>query len=307
MVSPARLLRLAFRLAAMVVALAIIAGVAGLAVATRREALDLITNPSGDRTLPGQTPAAFGLDYEDVTVTTADGLALVGWFVPGVNGAVVMAQHGYKSNRGEMLNEAAMLRRHGYGVLLTTVRAHDRSGGERITFGTEEMQDFEAWLRYLRGRPDVNVTRIAMLGNSMGGTLAIQFAADNPAIRAVATNSAFSSITDTIETSVRFFTGLPPFPFAPMILFWAEQEIGFHAADIDAKIWISKLSPRPVLLMQGGNDSVISVDSGQRLFDAAGEPRELWFEPDIRHAGFDEARPGEYERRVVGFFDRYLQ
>ena len=54
-----------------------------------------------------------------------DGLRLVGWYVPTQNGAVVLAQHGYKSQRGEMLDEAAMLHRHGYGVLITTIRAHD--------------------------------------------------------------------------------------------------------------------------------------------------------------------------------------
>jgi dienelactone hydrolase len=170
-----------------------------------------------------------------------------------------------------------------------------------------EMLDLDAWFDYLRGRDDVDPTRIAMLGNSLGGTLAIQYAAGNIGIRAVVANSAFSSIGDTVETSVRFFTGLPAFPFAPLIVFWAEREAGFEADEVDAKRWIAQISPRPVLLMQGGKDSVISNDSGQLLFAAAGEPKELWFDPDIRHAGFDQAKPGEYERRVVGFFDRYVK
>ena len=124
---------------------------------------------------------------------------------------------------------------------------------------------------------------------------------------AVVAQSAFSSLNDTVETSVRFFTGLPPFPFAPLITFWAEREAGFDAGDIDAKKWIGKLSPRPVFLMQGGADVVISTSSGQKLYDAAREPRELWFDPAIGHARFDTARPEEYERRVSQFFDRYLK
>ena len=66
-------------------------------------------------------------------------------------------------------------------------------------------------------------------------------------------------------------------------------------------------TPRPVLLMQGGADVVISIASGERLFEAAGQPKELWFEPKVGHSGFDRALPGEYERRVVGFFDEYLE
>ena len=45
---------------------------------------------------------------------------------------------------------------------------------------------------------------------------------------------------------------------------------------------------------------------GDRLYQAAGEPKELWFEPKVGHASFDGALPGEYERRVTAFFDKHL-
>lgn len=103
-----------------------------------------------------------------------------------------------------------------------------------------------------------------------------------------------------------YFTDLPAFPFAPLIVYWAERETGFKSEDIDAMRWIAQISPRPVFLMQGGADVVISADSGQRLYDAAGEPKELWFEPELGHVDFDSEMAGEFERRVVEFFDRYL-
>jgi len=61
-----------------------------------------------------------------------------------------------------------------------------------------------------------------------------------------------------------------------------------------------------VFILQGGADVVISKASGERLYQAAGEPKELWFEPKVGHASFDGALPGEYERRVTAFFDKYL-
>jgi uncharacterized protein len=61
-----------------------------------------------------------------------------------------------------------------------------------------------------------------------------------------------------------------------------------------------------VFLLQGGHDSVIPPDSGKRLYDAAGEPRQLWFDPMLEHCEFRQARPAEWEKRIVGFFDRYL-
>jgi fermentation-respiration switch protein FrsA (DUF1100 family) len=191
-------------------------------------------------------------------------------------------------------------------VLLTTVRAHDYSDGERISFGTREMEDLDAWYRYLLTRPDVDAARIGLLGNSYGGALVIQYAAQNPEVQAVVAHSAFSSLDDTVSTSVSFFADLPPFPFAPLIVFWAEREAGFTASDIDTTRWVSAISPRPILIMQGGSDIVISPESGQRLYAAAGEPKELWFEPDLGHVMFDGARPGEFESRVTAFYDRYL-
>lgn len=295
------------RIALVSALITVAAGAGALGIKARSEAHRLLTNPMDTRRLPDRRPIDFGMVFDEVTVTTEDRVQLAGWYIPGTNGALVMAQHGYKSSRGEMLNEAAMLRRHGYHVLITSTRAHDLSDGDLISFGTHEMKDLDAWFRFAIAREGVDPNRIGVLGNSLGGTLMIQFAAQNPAIKAVVVNSAFSSLNDTIETSVRFFTGLPPAVFAPLITFWAEREGGFRAADVDAKRWIGRISPRAVLLMQGGADVVISTSSGQLLFDAAGEPRELWADPNVGHAGFDRALPDEYERRVVGWFDRYLR
>lgn len=289
----------------LVVGLLLIATVAVLRV-TKSEAHDLITAPMQTRNLPEETPANYNMPFEDVTVTSVDGLELVGWFIPSHNGAVIILQHGYKSTREELLNEAEMLYRHGYGLLLTTVRAHDYSEGEMITFGMYEVQDMDAWYQYLLTRADIDANRIGMLGNSFGGMLAIQYTAQNQNIKAVVADSAFSSLDDTVSTSVIYFTDLPAFPFAPLIVYWAERETGFKTEDIDATKWIAQISPRPVFLMQGGADVVISANSGQRLYDAAGEPKELWFEPDLGHVDFDSEMADEFERRVVEFFDHYL-
>ena len=280
--------------------------VIGILNVTRNEAHNFITAPMETRNFPEETPAKYKLPYEDVEITSPDGLKLAGWFVPSQNGAVIVMQHGYKSNRTEMLNEAEMMYRHGYGILLTTVRAHDESDGEIITFGINEASDLEAWYQYLIARADIDPEKIGILGNSYGGMLAIRYAAQNDNIKAVVANCAFSSLNDTVSTSVEYFTDLPAFPFAPLIVFWAERETGFETEDVDTTKWIAQLSPRPVFLMQGGADVVISADSGQRLYDAAGEPKELWFDPELGHVKFDTERAEEFERRVSEFFGKYL-
>jgi dipeptidyl aminopeptidase/acylaminoacyl peptidase len=278
----------------------------GLLLKTSQEAYNLLHSPMATRELPEETPADYGLEFEDITVTNSDGMKLAGWFIPSENGAVIIMQHGYKSTRKELLNEAEMMHRHGYGVLVTSVRAHDYSEGELITLGYYEMDDMEAWYQYLISRSDIDPDKIGILGNSYGGMLSIQYASQNENIKAVVANSAFSSMADTVSTSVKHFTGLPDFPFVPLIVFWSENMTGIKMEEIDTTKWIPLIGPRPVFLMQGGADTVISPESGQILYDAANEPKELWYDPELGHVEFDKERAEEYEARVSAFFDKYL-
>jgi pimeloyl-ACP methyl ester carboxylesterase len=290
-----------------VVGVLLVVAFVALALITRSQAHSLVTQPMEVRNPVEKTPADYGLPYEEVTVTTEDGLKLVGWYIPSQNGAVVLCQHGLYGNRASLLSNAEFLHRHGYGVLLSTVRAHDQSDGELITFGKEEMKDLEAWYQYLLAREDVDPDKIGIIGESMGGILTTQYAAQNKNIKALVLHSTPSSLDDSVKTGITRFTGLPPFPFAPMILFWAERETGVDTATVNTKAWIKEISPRPVFILQGGKDDHIPAQSGQWLYDAAGEPKELWYEPEAAHHGFDEAPfLPEYERRVVALFDRYL-
>ena len=274
---------------------------------TRSEAHNLVTNPRASRKTVTDTPAARGLKFDDVAVTTTDGMHLRGWFIPGAGPATVMIVHGYKDSRSIMLGVADILHKHGFHVVVASLRGHDDNDGDQITFGLRELADLDAFYRYAITRREVDRRLFGLFGASMGGTISIGYAAENPAIRALVSDCAFSSVRDTVETSVTFFTGLPPFPFAPAIVFWAEREIKGDVDDVDAKKWIRRVAPRPVLVMQGGSDRVVSPESGARLFEAAGEPKELWFEPSVGHAQFLHDMPDQFESRVTAFFKRNLR
>ena len=291
-----------------VVAILLLAVVAYVVKMTRDEGIGLVRNPLEEREPIVETPADYGLDYQDVTVTTADGLQLVGWYLPSSNGAAVIAQHGYKGmGRQDLLVEAEFLNRHGYGVLVTSVRAHDECEGDLITLGKYEMMDFEAWYQFLLNRPDVDPDKIGIIGESMGGALSLKYASQNPEIKAVVSHSAFASFDDTVNIAVELKTGLPAFPFAPMIIYWAEKEADITVSEIDATEWVAEISPRPVFIMSGGADDHIDIQSGHWLYEAAGEPKEFWYEEGAVHHGFDEEPfRDEFETRVVAFFDKAL-
>ncbi len=279
----------------------------GMFWVARREAARLVTHLPDERPPIERTPADVGMDYRDVQVTTSDGLRLAGWWTPSKNGAAVIVQHGYMTNRSTQLLEiAATLARGGYGVLLSSLRAHDLNDGRVISFGLEEMKDLSAWLAFIQTLEGVDPSRIGIFGNSLGGSLAIQLAAQTQSIKAIVTHSAVASVRSTVATSIAYFTGLPPFPFTPMILFWVEQDWAMEPHLLDFTMWIAALDSQPILLMQGGADVVVAPESGQLLYDAAREPKELWFEPDLGHVDFQRERSQEFSDRVVGFFNRHL-
>jgi len=294
------------RVVAPVIGLILIALSVVFGFRTREEAQKLVSNPRETRKIANETPAFRGMPFEEVHVTTADGLRLYGWFIPATGRATVMLVHGYKDSRSSMLGVAQILHHHGYQVLVASLRGHDMNDGETVSFGLREMKDLDAFQEYLRGRRGVDPGRIGLFGVSMGGTISIGFAAVNPVIRALVSDCAFSSVADTVGTSVRFFTGLPEFPFAPAIVFWTEWELGGSVGELDAKKWIANISPRPVLLLQGGADQVVSPESGARLFEAAREPKELWYDAGVGHAEFLKKRPAEFEQRITKFYDTHL-
>jgi fermentation-respiration switch protein FrsA (DUF1100 family) len=181
----------------------IIVGFAALAYVTRNATIDMAYHRPGGQVLSVETPADFDLGFEEVRVATVDGLELVGWYLPTSNGATIIAQHGYKGRRQDLLYEANALYEQGFGVLLSTMRAHDGREGELITFGYHEVQDTEAWYQYLLTRSEVNPDKIGLLGESMGGGLSIRYTAENPGITALATASAFALTRETIEKFIQ--------------------------------------------------------------------------------------------------------
>lgn len=256
------------------------------------------------------TPADYGLTYESVTFSSADGLLLAGWFVSPEsgtgNGAAIVLCHGYGGTRGETLPVAAILVRHGYNVLLFDFRGHGESEGDMVTFGHDEVYDVQGAVAYLRSHPDVAPDRIGALGQSLGGATVIRAAARTLEIRAVVAEGAFASLADFIANDFASFTGLPEFPFAPLMVALGEWQSGLDVKQVQPVDDVARLSPRPVLLIHGLADTAIPPENGRRLYQAAGEPKSLWQPEGVGHALAVHQQPAEFEARVSAFFDQAL-
>ena len=234
----------------------------------------------------------------------------VGWFIPGPNGsngATVMLLHGYGCRRQQMLDYAEVLHLSGYSTFLFDFHGRGESDGDAVTLGYYEQQDAVEALKYLRSGGDVDMSRLGVLGVSMGASVAILAAAREPEIKAVIADSAFASAELAVEEGFTRVVGLPAFLFAPMTLQLIKWRVGFAPEDIVPKDHIASISPRPVLLIHGLADSKVSPGNSQTLYDAAQEPKELWLIPGGSHTCGLRENPEEYSRRIVAFFDRHLE
>ncbi len=268
---------------------------AGLLYLARQQALAYVHPGRMIRSFD-DTPARYGIPYDEITLTTSDGLALRAWYTPPQNGAVVLVAHGYGSARAAGVH--SLFARHRYGVVSWDFRAHGESEGDLCTFGYHEALDVEAALDFALSQPGVE--RVGMWGDSMGGATAIIAAARRSEIEAVVADSAYAALEDELNVMVRLAL------LRPLVRFFAEQEARISIHDVRPEDAIGRISPRPVLIIQGLADVVVPPESGKRLYDAAGEPRSLWSEPNVGHSGMMATFPEEYERRVIAFFDEAL-
>jgi hypothetical protein len=73
----------------------------------------------------------------------------------------------------------------------------------------------------------------------------------------------------------------------------------------DLRDLVGRIAPRPLLLIAAPTFGV-GEELNRGYVAAAGGSASLWEIPEAHHTGGIEARPAEYERRVVGFFDEAL-
>ena len=239
---------------------------------------------------PGTSLTENNIPFEEVKLTTMDGIRLAAWYTPAENGSVILVAHGYGGNRPEDIH--VMLARNGYGVLAWDARAHGESGGETCSLGYYEQLDAEAALIYALSQPEVE--HVGAWGGSMGAATMILTAAKHPEIEAVVSDSAFPTLEDVVRLNT------PIKIMQPFVLFFAEQKTGVDLDQVRPVEAIAKISPRAVLVIDGWEGSAIVMNSPHRLFDAAGEPKGLWVEDGVPHLGMYDHNPTEI--REAGYW-----
>jgi len=215
------------------------------------------------------TPDAYGIEYDDVTFRTEDGLNLHGWFVPGKKSSpdenlhTLLWFHGNAGNINHRLGNIKMLHeRVPVNVFIIDYRQYGRSEGKISEKGT--YIDAGAALAHLHSRKEINQEKIIFFGRSLGSAVAVELALKEKC-RALILETPFTSILEM---------GKKLYPFLPVSLLLKTKY------DSLSKIRNIKV---PILIMHGDKDDLVPFEHGKRLYDMANEPKEFYTIPGAGH------------------------
>lgn len=247
------------------------------------------------------TPTNLGVTYEEITLTSQDGVHLAGWYIPSRNKAAVILLHGHSGNRLGVVHHAEALVQAGYGVLMFDLRAHGSSGGRRFATSQAGVDDVLTAVAYLSKRPDVNPAGIGVMGVSVGGVFALHAAAQTVAIRAVAVDGLSPADLADLPAPTSLWGHINGWQQRLMTQL-ARRFAGQTPLPPNRDV-VGKLGQRPFFLIATGSGGEAAM---LKELAAVAETAELWLIPEARHAQGWHERPDEYSHRLVTFFDGAL-
>ena len=200
------------------------------------------------------TPTDVGMDYQNVSIETTDGVTLHGWYIDGRSSQVLLFFHGNAGNISHRLDSISQFQDLGLAVLIIDYRGSGQSTG-RIT-ETGIYRDADAAWRYLIDDRGIAARDIVIFGRSLGASVASRLASEQQPL-ALIVESSFTSIPDIAQDL---------YPWLPAR-------------------WLSRLSHAtrdyvrdvrcPILIVHSRDDEIIPFRHGEAIFAAANEPRTL--------------------------------
>ncbi len=251
------------------------------------------------------TPWELQVPFEHLAFPTSDGLMLRGWWLPRPAAqSVIITCHGHTGSKPDMLGIGSGLWRAGYAVLLFDFRGRGQSDPWPNTLISREVDDLLAAVAWVRARqPEA---RIGVTGFSMGAAVALLAAAQSPHIAAVVADSPFASADAVVAHLIRQRMPVLHTPLFALTRKLIDLRHGYNLGQVRPVDAAACLTPRPLLLIHGTEDSMIPIAHTHAIFAAAQPPKELWLYPDVEHCGAYFADRSGYVQRVSNFFGACL-
>lgn len=201
-----------------------------------------------------QTPADYGLAYEDVWLTTSDGVKLHSWLVPGpAGGPLLLFLHGNAGNISHRVENLDLLNNLGLSVLILDYRGYGLSQGGISEAGL--YADCVAAYEHAASLARREGRKLVIFGRSLGGVGAVYLAGRRPC-HGLILESTFTNLGDM--AAVHF-----PIPGLK----------GGLSSRFDSLSRIAAVRA-PLLFLHGDRDDIVPQKLGRRLFEAATGPKQ---------------------------------
>ena len=215
-----------------------------------------------------QTPEQLGLEYEDIFFTSADNLTIHGWWLDAkapVKGTVYFL-HGNAENISTHVHNVAWLPEYGYQVFLIDYRGFGLSQGKPDLPGA--LEDIRKGFQFILERDAVQGKPLYLLGQSLGASMAIYFAATDTQAKhrlsAVISDAAFARYSEMARhvTGQGWLTWPLQYPVS-----WSMIR-GYDPVD-----YVADISPLPLLLIHSRDDRIVPYAFNEQLLQAGLPPR----------------------------------
>lgn len=245
--------------------------------------------------------------YEEVAITSHDGLKLTGRYYHVADGAPLEIQcHGYKGNALRDFSGAwRIAKAAGRNVLLINQRCHGGSEGHTITFGILERKDVLGWIRYANNR--FGNVPILLSGVSMGAATVLMVAGmelpEN--VKGVIADCPYDAPSNIIKKVLGQDMGMPVKIVYPLIRLGG-MLYGKFNLNAASPVEAVKKTRIPILLIHGDDDRFVPHPMSCNIHAAAPEKIEFHTIPGAGHALNYVTDPEGYTKIVNGFTERCL-
>jgi pimeloyl-ACP methyl ester carboxylesterase len=262
-------------------------------------------------------------EAEDVRFRTEDGVLLAGCYLRGSGNrkGVILFGLEFGSNRWSCRPYCEHLLEDGYDVFAFELRGQGDSqcqpGYQPLQWVTRhEVFDARAAIGYLKQRRDADPKGIGFFGISKGAGAGLQVAATDAYIRCCITDGVFGTYTTLVPYMrqwYRIYQTAPRQGLAPSWFFGWHGLIALRHLErqrrcrfVHLEHALPRLSPRPLLMIHGGDDTYIKPEITQKLFELVRDPKKLWIVEGAKHNQALQVAGDEYKRRILEFFNTHL-
>ena len=245
-------------------------------------------------------------EAEHVRVPLSDGDTLDAYVIEGHRPAVIVLFHGYARTHTRSWRYAQFLRGLDCHIVSFDFRSSRARRRQPTTLGGTERADAIAVLNWVAQDPRFAGCRIGFHGESLGGAVALDLAAQRPEVAAVVADAAFAVAAHAIEDACIGMARMPRQPSATILRSLARAFTGHDPGAFAPLDRMAGLAGRPVFFIHGDRDPRISPAQARALWHAAGAKDPLWIVSGAKHNEAWRLARERYEQHVSAFFARAL-